>query len=70
MARPISTLIAILRDIKSYHKSFDALHKAEKTGLELSGQYDGQPTINNERILSLDVDKVLYYIGCGTVGYA
>ena len=55
----------VLRDVKSYHKSFDALHKAEKTDLELLGQYDGQPNRNNERVLSLDIDKVLYYIGCG-----
>lgn len=54
-----------LRDMASFGKPEDRIHRAEKVDLEMLGQYDGQPNFNNEKVLSLDVDKVLYYIGLG-----
>jgi len=55
----------VLRDTSAFHKRAAMWHKSEKIDLELLGQYDGQPNKCNERVLSLDVDKVLYYVGCG-----
>ena len=54
-----------IRDMGSFGKPEDRIHRAEKIDLEILGQYDGQPNVNNEKVLSLDVDKVLYYIGLG-----
>ena len=54
----------VLKDAKASHPAV-ALYSKEKENIELLGQYDGQPNKYNEKILSLDVEKILYYIGLG-----
>ena len=54
----------VLKDAKASHPAY-ALYSKEKENIELLGQYDGQPNKFNEKILSLDVEKILYYIGLG-----
>ena len=57
----------VLRDQRAFGLPHSAEHHAKKIDLELLGQYDGYPNKNNEKVLSLDVDKVLYYIGLGNL---
>ena len=41
------------------------LHSGGKVDIELLGQIDFQPNIYNEKVISMDIDKILYYIGLG-----
>jgi len=54
----------ILKDTKAGHPAL-AMYSKHKENVELLGQYDGQPNKYNEKILSLDVEKILYYVGLG-----
>jgi len=54
----------VLKDAKAIHPALTLFSKA-KENIELLGQYDGQPNKFNEKILSLDVEKLLYYVGLG-----
>ena len=54
----------VLKDTYAIHPALSLFSK-HKENVELLGQYDGQPNKFNEKILSLDVEKILYYIGLG-----
>ena len=65
LERPFSDVYDIvLKDAKAIHPALTLFSKA-KENIELLGQYDGQPNKFNEKILSLDVEKLLYYVGLG-----
>ena len=53
-----------LRDMKSKSEASN-IFSGGKFDIELLGQLDLQPNIYNEKIISLDMDKILYYIGLG-----
>jgi len=53
-----------LRDLKAKSEE-SQVHTGQKLDIELLGQYDGQPNYYNEKVISMDVDKILYYIGLG-----
>ena len=53
-----------LRDLKAKAEA-SQIHSGQKMDIELLGQFDTQPNIYNEKIISLDIDKILYYIGLG-----
>ena len=54
----------VLKDTHAIHPALSMFSK-HKENVELLGQYDGQPNKFNEKILSLDVEKILYYVGLG-----
>jgi len=54
----------VLKDTKAVHPALTFFSK-HKENVELLGQYDGQPNKFNEKVLSLDVEKILYYVGLG-----
>lgn len=54
----------VLKDTHAIHPALSMFSK-HKENIELLGQYDGQPNKFNEKILSLDVEKILYYVGLG-----
>ena len=56
----------LLRDKRALQPALN-IHTKNKVDIEILGQYDGNPNIYNEKILSLDVDKILYYLGLGLV---
>ena len=41
------------------------IHTGQKIDVELLGQLDFQPNYYNEKVVALDIDKILYYIGLG-----
>lgn len=53
-----------LRDLKAKPEA-SQIHSGQKMDIELLGQFDTQPNIYNEKIISLDIDKILYYLGLG-----
>lgn len=54
----------ILHDRRVSHPA-DEIFSGRKWDVELLGQLDMQPNFWNEKIVNLDVDKILYYIGLG-----